>query len=212
MAFWNSSIGDNAKDRVHEAILSHLPLPEKPMTLSASLSGLEKMQDSTLLVFAGAASIATYSLVVGFVKTIKSGVPPALDKAGHSQFMTKVRDRLSNFLTYKPRTSGASSAGSAGPPAGAVVYGKAAAAHRYNDIMAASKKKDGPSVVDVSILTCFSYLLSSEQAKELSKIGASILAKTGSNITAPSAKKLKKTAGSLAPDDAKAMVAMLFKR
>ncbi len=54
LAFWSSTFGDKARDRVQASIEACLPGVGRPMLLSDSLYALDKLGDTKLLVFAGA--------------------------------------------------------------------------------------------------------------------------------------------------------------
>jgi hypothetical protein len=211
LAFWSSSIGDAARERVQQAILQCLPCPKavgETTSLTTSLSGFDKLVNSTLIVFAGSASSAIFSLVHGFVRALKAGTTPAIEKAGDSAFMITVKLRLGLYLTCKNPLAGRSSASVDAQPK--ILVGVEAARKRFADIVDLAKQKKEIAYVDLTILLCFSWLLDPVQVNELKKFANSVVSGKGGDLNQPAAKKAKK--GSLAPSDAKDMVAMLFKR
>lgn len=77
ISFWRSSIGDEAKSRVQQAVLRCFVADSpKALTLSDSLHKFQALKDSKLAVFAGVGCSHTIKLVEGFVKSMKAGLPP----------------------------------------------------------------------------------------------------------------------------------------
>lgn len=204
MAFWRSSIGDKARERVHQAILRALPCEAKPMSLVESLLNLGTFEQSKLLSFAGVGLRSQFSTIHGFVKTLKASQAPNVKLAGDSHFMSVVRVRLGFFLSC---TSADVAMGSTSPVTR--LYGEKAAVNMFNDIVAKFDTDEATvSYADVAHLQCFSWLLTADQMQTLRTVATSLVTMPGA--APPLFKKQRK--GGMAPDDAKELVAALFSR
>lgn len=209
LSFWASSIGEQARERVHAAILECLPRDGHPMTFSESLRKFEDRSKSKLMVFAGTSMASIFATTHGFVKSLKGGCTPPLEKAGESSFMMKVRHRLSLFCTYAENIS----AGSEGP-APPVLYGQAAVLRRYTTLDADATASRPLKLVDVAVLESFSWLLNDTQRSRLKEIGkAATTKRVIANISTNTAlRRVNKKSGGVGATEAKDMAALLFER
>eukprot|EP00974_Lingulodinium_polyedra_P049960 4805091-Lingulodinium_polyedra.AAC.1 len=147
-----SSIGEKSRDRVQEAIEKCLPSKDHPIDLQKSLDGLEHIAKSKLLTFAGTAMASMHLTIQGFVKSLQAGVPPGLEKAGDSPFMSKVKDCLALFLTFNPNGGMASGSNNNDE----TKRGQEAARAMYSLI--SPQSKDAPdelSFANLSLLKCY---------------------------------------------------------
>ena len=205
ISFWLGSIGDGAKERVQEAILACLPKESASVTLSDSIASLADLSKSKLLVFSGSSATCTWTLVNNIVKSIKTGSAPALDRAGDSSFMTKVKNACALFLSHPEAPATGAAAGSG---VWNIMRGKEAAEARWAIVKGKLDRDEEVPYIDLSILITFGWLLDPEVNIQLKTLGRQVVAKRGSSASAPNAKK-KKT---ISPAEAKDRVAMLFAR
>ncbi len=91
LAFWCSTFGDKARERVQTSIKACLPGVGRPMLLSDSLYALDKLGDTKLLVFAGAGMQSMFKTVQGFVGMLKLG-GQASSREGWRQRLHAVRE------------------------------------------------------------------------------------------------------------------------
>lgn len=205
LSFWSSSLGEKARERVHAAIQECLPQPGRPKSLAVSLGELDELQDSKIMVFAGAALQSTFKVVQGFVKALKLGTSPALEKAGDSPFMTVVKERLGLFFLR--------------PAVGAPASSTAAAVVKTPQVAAAEEwaklkdtwdgNREAVEYAAVARLQAYQFLLEKAVQDDLRKIGAAIVAmKSEAGPASTNPKKPKK--GAAAGASAQSAVAALF--
>jgi hypothetical protein len=197
LAFWTSSIGDEARERVHACILSCLASNENDLTISQSSQKFEQMQKKKILIFAGMGMQSQFDTIHGFVKSLKAGLCPAVGKAGDSSFMQQVTIGPSLFLMYKQGDS--------------FLSGHAAAKAMMQDI-ANAHDADLTKVKydEVATLLCFSWLLEPSQLTKLRAIQNRLGANKVGQLTAAAKTKAKKGAQSAA--ESKQTLAALFSR
>ena len=195
LAFWNSSIGENARARVQDGILACLPDEATPMTISQSLEKFDEMARGKLLVFAGVGLAAVFQTVHSFAKCLKASSAPPVDTAGDSPFMQLVRARLGCFLRIPDPN----------------LVGKEAAQHKLKLLQNVHNKDPAKvSYSEVAILQCFAWLLAPEELKFLSGVGKALV--SGASAGGEAAKVAKKGKKSLGPEDVQERVSNLSAR
>ena len=80
-------------------------------------------------------------MVFGFVRGLKAGIPPALEKGGDSAFMLAARKQLAFFLTTRVHPKGSGSVSSTGE-APQFLYGAEAARLRYDRVCDAADTEE----------------------------------------------------------------------
>ena len=204
LSFWQSSIGENARERVQQSILACMPEADRPMSISQSLEAFDRLGQSKVLVFAGLALQKQYHNTHAYVKSIKVGNCPGIAKAGDSPFIAQVAERLGNFLVMA-NTAAATSSGPTEMLRGA------AAAQRMFEVVKDAMHQDppNPSLETVFTLLCFSFLLPPHDSNELRKINTQLASKRVGDATKGPKRSIKK---GMSLAESKEHVASLFAR
>ena len=137
-----------------------------------------------------------------WLKAIKAGTSPSLDKAGDSAFIVNIKKRFALFLKYEPPS------GSKGPEP---MWGQEAAEEMFKRLISAFEKKEALDMGMISQLTCFGWLLAERQKSDVNKFRLSVVTTNGISASSTSGGK-KRTSGGMTKEAARSIVSGLFKR
>ena len=200
LAFWSSSIGENARARLQAAILDRLPSEGSMFSIDSSLLKLKGLKDSKLVTFAGSSLAAVLTTIIAFVANLQASTAPHLDKAGTSTFITTVKTRLALFLSFtEPASSKATIT---------TLYGRDAALKIFSKVT--KGKHEDVVYLDVLTLLAFGWLLDFTKLLLVKKLCAEMSTRSLSTDGPVKARPLKMKR-MVSAADSKAIVANLFK-
>lgn len=187
--FFHSVVGDVGEENMKARILDCMPTAGLEKSIPDCLDELTKLGDSMLFTFVGAGMKSTFRYVHGVMKALSSGHMPNLGaETVSSDFLSKVKERLTNFVRFnKPASSS---------EAAVTIVGKPAMKHRFDEAAAQVQGGKVMTLADLRVFHLFGWMLEpADQTKVqqwTSKVCAPLVSSEPKARAKPSAKRQAK--------------------